>query len=194
MNPHHSNFVTTSSAAQLLGLSTTTIQTLIDKNELQGWKTQGGHRRISLASIQHYIGHTRLLPEPRMRGKAKITVALETAQALAHLQHHSPRWQSVFELRVVDSITQALIDLGGQQPDLLVAELTLPLVQQQKALQVLMDFNAREIPIAMVLITHEPALLQNTPFLSPGIQLLAGPLPDGWMDGFFTGLAASLDI
>lgn len=189
MNPN-TDFVTTTSAAQLLGVSTTTIQTLIDKNALQGWRTQGGHRRISMASIQHYIGHTRPTPQPRAQGKPRVIVALETGQALAHLAQHRHSWQAVFELQLVDSITQALIDLGGQLPDLLVAELTLPLAQQQKALQVLADFNARETPIAMVLITHEPALAQDTPFLSPGIQLIAGPLSEAWMDGFFTGLAA----
>jgi len=185
-----SDFVTTTSAAQLLGLSTTSIQALIDKNELQGWKTQGGHRRISLASIQHYLGHTRPTSASRPQVKLKITVALETAQALDRLAQHRQRWQAVFELQLMDSITQALIDLGSQQPDLLVAELTMPLAQQQKALQVLTNFNTRETPIAMVLITHEPALLGDTPFLSPDIQLLAGPLPEAWMDGFFSGLAS----
>ena len=44
----------TTYAAKLLGLSVGTIQTLVEKNELQAWKTQGGHRRISMPSIREY--------------------------------------------------------------------------------------------------------------------------------------------
>jgi excisionase family DNA binding protein len=41
-------------AAKLLGLSVGTVQSLVEKNELQAWRTRGGHRRISLQSIRDY--------------------------------------------------------------------------------------------------------------------------------------------
>ena len=44
----------TTYAAKLLGLSVGTIQTLVEKTELQAWKTQGGHRRIAMQSIRDY--------------------------------------------------------------------------------------------------------------------------------------------
>jgi excisionase family DNA binding protein len=43
----------TSKAAELLQLSVGTVQGLVDKNILHAWVTQGGHRRISLESIQN---------------------------------------------------------------------------------------------------------------------------------------------
>jgi excisionase family DNA binding protein len=46
----------TTYAAKLLGLSVGTIQTLVEKNELQAWKTQGGHRRISMPSMRNACG------------------------------------------------------------------------------------------------------------------------------------------
>ena len=49
-------FISTATAAQMLGLSTTMIQSLVDKNELQGWKTQGGHRRISMLNRPEFQG------------------------------------------------------------------------------------------------------------------------------------------
>ena len=56
-NPSHDtleDYCGTTYAAKLLGLSVGTIQTLVEKNELQAWKTQGGHRRISMPSIREY--------------------------------------------------------------------------------------------------------------------------------------------
>lgn len=47
-------FCGTSLAAKKLGLSVGTVQALVEKNELQAWKTEGGHRRISLQSITDY--------------------------------------------------------------------------------------------------------------------------------------------
>jgi excisionase family DNA binding protein len=38
----------TSYAAKLLNLSVGSVQSLVEKNELVAWKTQGGHRRISI--------------------------------------------------------------------------------------------------------------------------------------------------
>ena len=44
----------TTYAAKLLGLSVGTVQSLVERNELHAWKTQGGHRRISMPSIREY--------------------------------------------------------------------------------------------------------------------------------------------
>ena len=49
-----SQFLSTASAAKMLGLSATLVQTLVDQGELKGWKTRGGHRRISFDSISEY--------------------------------------------------------------------------------------------------------------------------------------------
>lgn len=53
-NEKQSQFLSTAEAARMLGLSTTLVQTLVDQGELKGWKTRGGHRRISLESILEY--------------------------------------------------------------------------------------------------------------------------------------------
>lgn len=42
---------TTLEAAKLLGVSVRTVQLWVEAGDLQAWKTQGGHRRISEASL-----------------------------------------------------------------------------------------------------------------------------------------------
>ncbi|MEN9889567.1 MAG: hypothetical protein RL559_1604, partial [Pseudomonadota bacterium] len=54
MRKNHPQYLSTAEAARMLGLSTTLVQSLVDKNELNGWKTRGGHRRIALQSIEVY--------------------------------------------------------------------------------------------------------------------------------------------
>ena len=45
----------TREVAGMLGLSVAMVQSMVEKNELEAWKTRGGHRRISIASVNRYL-------------------------------------------------------------------------------------------------------------------------------------------
>ena len=45
---------TTQRAAELLGISVSTVQQLVEAGEIEAWKTKGGHRRIPLAAVMAY--------------------------------------------------------------------------------------------------------------------------------------------
>lgn len=52
---------TTLEVAKMLGMAVRSVQLMVDRNELEAWKTPGGHRRISRASVERWInarGHT----------------------------------------------------------------------------------------------------------------------------------------
>lgn len=60
-----SNYLSTTQAAQRLGLSVGTVQRMVQAGVLQAYTTQGGHRRILSASLNHYCrGHTDALCAP----------------------------------------------------------------------------------------------------------------------------------
>lgn len=48
------NYLSTTQAAQRLGLSVGTIQRMVEAGVLQAYTTQGGHRRILSSSLNHY--------------------------------------------------------------------------------------------------------------------------------------------
>ncbi len=193
MNQSAPEFISTATAAQMLGLSTTMIQSLVDKNELQGWKTQGGHRRISMQSIHEYKSNSRISSSAPVRGPMapKVMVVMESEQTLGKLQKRSQEWGFALELQFVDSVTEALLTLGGNRPDLLVVELTMAREQQQKTVQALENFNSRGRPISMVLITQEKGLMSGLASVSSGIQLVTGPLSESWLHAYLTGVTAT---
>ena len=45
---------TTVEVAKLLGMAVRSIQLMVDRGELQAWKTPGGHRRISRESVERW--------------------------------------------------------------------------------------------------------------------------------------------
>ena len=193
MNQSAPEFISTATAAQMLGLSTTMIQSLVDKNELQGWKTQGGHRRISMQSIHEYKSNSRISSSAPVRGPMapKVMVVMESEQTLSKLQKRNQEWGFALELQFVDSVTEALLSLGGNRPDLLVVELTMAREQQQKTVQALENFNSRGRPISMVLITQEKGLMSGLASVSSGIQLVTGPLSESWLHAYLTGVTAT---
>jgi len=111
-------FLSTAVAANMLGLSTTLVQSLVDKNELEGWKTRGGHRRISLQSIHDYQANVRMpgRPSTRMRVLPKVMVAVESRETLDRLHQQEDAWRFPVSLQFVDSVTEALLTLASERP------------------------------------------------------------------------------
>jgi excisionase family DNA binding protein len=50
--------LSTRQVAQLLGVTVRTVQLMVDRGELAAWKTPGGHRRITPASVQAWMSST----------------------------------------------------------------------------------------------------------------------------------------
>jgi len=46
---------TTIEVASLNGLAVRSVQLMVDRGELDAWKTPGGHRRISRASVERWL-------------------------------------------------------------------------------------------------------------------------------------------
>ncbi len=45
----------TRDAARVLGLAVRSVQLMVDRGELEAWKTPGGHRRIARASVERWL-------------------------------------------------------------------------------------------------------------------------------------------
>ena len=66
------DFTTTFETARLLGMSVRAVQQMVDRGDLEGWKTPGGHRRIARASVDRWrnsrgAGLVAVTPAPKAR-------------------------------------------------------------------------------------------------------------------------------
>jgi len=76
---------TTLEVAGLLGMAVRSVQLMVDREELEAWKTPGGHRRISRSSVERWIASRkpaggRPIAQPqtlRPTGLHRFPVALE---------------------------------------------------------------------------------------------------------------------
>lgn len=65
--------LSTRQVAHMLGVTVRTVQLMVDRGDLQAWKTPGGHRRISPDSVQAWVSSTspRVLAQRRAHAAQK---------------------------------------------------------------------------------------------------------------------------
>jgi excisionase family DNA binding protein len=123
--------LTTTQAARHLRLSVSTVQAMVERGELSAWRTGGGHRRISLESIDDWVtgrraqgdsdsaGLRALEPSSQSRW-LRILIAgspLETIECSTRLMAALP--DGVLCDCAQDAF-DALLLAGRQRPDLLI--------------------------------------------------------------------------
>jgi excisionase family DNA binding protein len=190
-----SQFLSTARAAKVLGLSTSLVQTLVDQGELKGWKTRGGHRRIALHSISEYQSHVHMALHRKVKteNRQHISVMVENSEWIPTFKNDLAQRQLPIDVSFFESVTEAILDLSTHRPDMLVMELSAPLVQQEKTLQALENFNKRgKTPLPVVIVTQEKSLLSSVPYPpATTIQLVPGPISPIWLHAYLIGIVAS---
>lgn len=182
----------TTYAAKLLGLSVGTVQTLVEKNELQAWKTQGGHRRISMSSIREYQRKHNMLNlqfEPR-DNRLRVLLVDDDAVTREMLRGYCNRSTMPVDCTAMSSGLEALIDISSIKPDVLITDLDMPGVDGFELLRTLRQnplFN-RMTTLALSALTPEE--IEARGGLPEGSIFMAKPINMDWFNGFFTAFLA----
>ena len=217
-----SRYVSTSKASRILGVSTTLIKSLVDEHKLQAWKTQGGHRRILLDSIDDYLSsfqphkhnpnsaalaHQETVPRkpaaslraaPAVLSPAtpRITVAVQTPQLLSSIRTCLERVVHADAMslpRVVASPAQALREITHGQPNILVLEMAAPLAEQEQTLALLGGLAPDGPPVSVLVVTQNPGLkLPPLPANRCCVHVFSGPASLEWTHGCLSGMLTLL--
>jgi excisionase family DNA binding protein len=157
--------VTTLEAARLLGLAVRSVQLMVDRGELEAWKTPGGHRRISRASVERW----------RLGERTNTVASGQAARTPSHgpglsqmpersgprvlLIEDSAHFQNLIKLLLgqqfpeVELLTASdgiagLAMVGQYQPDVLMVDILLPGIDGAAlitSLRALPQFQAMQI-------------------------------------------------
>jgi excisionase family DNA binding protein len=127
---------TTKEVAQILGLAVRSVQLMVDRGELDAWKTPGGHRRISRASVERWrAGRVNHPTESEAGAPERRSTAGQHARVL--IIEDSVHYQKLLSLllsqrfpdvqwRIADEGIAGLAMAGEWQPDVLIVDILLP--------------------------------------------------------------------
>ncbi|HWI11910.1 MAG TPA: response regulator [Burkholderiaceae bacterium] len=139
--PADSDDFTTLEVAKLLGMSVRSVQLMVDRGELDAWKTSGGHRRIARASVDHWRGARGVARprerEPHPQAPAAGRHSAQPVRPRVLLIDDSIHFQKLvalliqqrfpeIELHVADDGIAGLALYGQLQPQVLIVDLLLP--------------------------------------------------------------------
>lgn len=182
----------TTYAAKLLGLSVGTIQTLVEKNELQAWKTQGGHRRISMPSIREYQRkHNMLMTLPDSKDqRLRVLLVEDDPVTRDMIRDFCNRSEMPVDCTAMASGLEALIDMASIQPDVLIADLNMPGVDGFELLKTLKQSPQFQRMTCLVISALSPEDIAARGGLPEGTIFMTKPVDMQWFNGFFTALIA----
>jgi excisionase family DNA binding protein len=183
----------TSYAAKMLGLSVGTVQGLVEKNDLKAWKTQGGHRRISLQSIQDYQRRHNLTPAYMSQGEdhLRVLVVEDDESTRLMLQAQLDQWGLPLDVVMYASAMEALPSL---QPQVLLTDLKMPNVDGFEFLKTLSAHNLFNNLAVVVMTGMSAEDVRAKGGLPDGVQLLHKPIDLDWLHGFFDALISVRQI
>jgi excisionase family DNA binding protein len=184
----------TSYAAKLLGLSVATVQSLVEKGEIEAWKTLGGHRRIALQSINAYLAKnspqlSRVDTDPKSRLRVLMVEDDEDTRELYRCQFED--WDLPVDCTWMPSALEAMMDIASMRPDLLITDLSMPGVDGIEMLKALKR-NVQLADMQIVVISGlPPDAIAARGGLPPHAHLLKKPVNFEWLHGYLTALVTA---
>jgi len=129
------NFMTTRSVARQLGLAVRSVQLMVDRGELEAWRTPGGHRRIARQSVQKWQAHGSDDRADFIPSQAAALASAKNGSVL--LIEDSIHFQNLVKLLLKQEFPDVALHVAGDgivglamagqlQPDVLIIDILLP--------------------------------------------------------------------
>lgn len=181
----------TTYAAKLLGLSVATVQSLVEKGEIEAWKTLGGHRRLSLRAINAYLQKNspqRAQVDADPRNRLSVLVVEDDEATCELYKAHFDEWDMAVDCSFMPSALEALMDIASMRPDLLITDLNMPGVDGMEMLRALKR-NQQLLAMQILVISGLPReSVKERGGLPPNSYYLEKPINFDWLHGYVTAL------
>jgi len=151
---HQENdFITTTEACDLLQVSKTIIKKMADTGELETWKTPGGHRRISRASLEATLAKktdstSRYMPPASLR-----VMVMDDDRVIQELFKGISQNKAFPAVDIVSAFNgyEGLMNAGQGKFDMIFVDINMPLMNGYEAVNALKNNeNTKETTIIII--------------------------------------------
>lgn len=188
-------FCTTREAAELLHVSLRTVQLWVEAGVLKAWKTDGGHRRLPLSSVQALIRERMGGDDSASSlsadeggaadsGQFSVLVLEDDEDMLTLYRLTLPAWNLPVRYVFVSSVFEALVEIGRRPPDLLITDLRISGVDGFEIIKVLRADPVLGTLNIVVVSGMEPQEIDAHGGLPPEITVFPKPLSFELLQGY----------
>lgn len=182
-------------AAKVLGVAVATVQGLAERGELDAWKTKGGHRRISMASLRAYLEkHGSKDAGNVLSPNLRVLVVDDDEVALEFIRSSLAKWDLPIDCTFMTSAIEAMLDIGKIKPDVLISDLSIPLVDGFEFLRKLRSNPDFVLTAFLVITSLTPEEIEAKGGVPEGTPVLHKPLDMRWMHGFLNAMVVARSL
>lgn len=193
---------TTQKAAELLGISVSSVQQLVEAGVIEAWKTKGGHRRIPLAAVHAYKaapqhGATRpAVPPPvavpDVHAPVSVLVIEDNAMQRALFERQLAQWPMPITVRFCENGYQALIEIARSHPDILLADIVMEGIDGYEVIKTILGYpELADMNIAIV-SSLEPDALEQRGGVPDGVVFFQKPVNFEELRGYVRACCAQI--
>ncbi len=191
-------YCTTREAAQLLGISLRTAQLWVENGQLEAWKTEGGHRRISRASVVRLLeggspadaraADTTAMHQPPDR--LKVLVVEDDNILLKLYKSVLTSWKLPLDIVTANNGIEGLILIGRDAPDMMITDLSMPGMDGFQLIRALAASTLRAGMEIVVVSGLDAAEIDAKGGLPQDVRLFPKPVPFVELHAIVTNLLA----
>ncbi|MBF0610362.1 MAG: helix-turn-helix domain-containing protein [Magnetococcales bacterium] len=176
-NGDQESFITTSEAAQRLGISQRTVHYWIQKGVLKSWKTEGGHRRIPVSSIQTLLQRRRSDLEQDDGAVATLLLVEDDEELVDIYQEMVSSWTFPVRLVVAENGFDGLIQVGLCKPDMIISDLIMPAMDGIQMIRTLRETPDLKSSVVVVVTALSDEQIRDRGGLPADVTVFHKPTP-----------------
>lgn len=182
------DFCSTKEAAAVLGVSHRTVQLWVESGTLQAWRTAGGHRRITLESVNRLVDGRRIAiaahapppapPAAPASSTRRVLVVDDDPLMLRLYELEMAGWGMDLNVVKANNGFEALIRIGEERPDLLVSDLNMPGMDGFRMIRTLRE-DSGSAGMSMIVVSGLDRATIKAMGLPADIPVFPKPVPFG---------------
>jgi len=182
------DYCSTKEAAAVLGVSHRTVQLWVESGTLQAWRTAGGHRRITLESVNRLVDGRRIAiaahapppaaPSAPASTTRRVLVVDDDPLMLRLYELEMAGWGLDLDVIKANNGFEALIRIGEERPDLLVSDLNMPGMDGFRMIRTLRE-DSGSAGMSMIVVSGLDRATIKAMGLPTDIPVFPKPVPFG---------------
>lgn len=177
----------------MLSVSVSTVQKLVESGVLEAWRTQGGHRRIVLASLERVLARQVDGTPPAKAQSLKVLIVEDNAVVRAAYAQMFKHWGGRTEITYAGDGAEALLLLAQITPDVLITDLVMQPIDGRLLIKTVRA-NPKTRQLRIVIVSGFLADLGVAPDLDARTVAYAKPLQFERLAGYLDAQVQELAI